>query len=457
MLDADSRRETLHRRLNNTQAALRSIARTSESFPDPANTLAQRVDELIDFARESLDTRWRDTEGFPEPGRELVRTITCDDFLRLMHELSTTLLPALRGSNSTRVPVELYGVVRDASTDAANAPCAAVMYAKSAYNYSVQYYGDPIAELAPRIAPFAAAPTQTSETFVFLSLPELERDSATLHCVMLGHEIGHLRDWTNQISSSLNVPVPPTWLDAVGQPKPEYVDAIPFYRTLIANWAQELVADIFAALLYGPASLFAILELLVSVTTFEADTFTHPAGDRRSHTILGILDAAGAHTPAELAPALAAVRDRSRGADSRPVRIEGHTDRSPQLLEAATTAWQWLLSQVPTLQTQCVNAVARPWNFSDWPAVEWAAAMLDDGMPCGEKVVPGTSPSVDAVPAAVIMNGAWVTRLRRHPNLAGILGIDATTPAINDLHAVVDGLVLKSREIMYLRQGEVWQ
>ncbi len=458
MLTADSRRISLHRRLENTRQALDDIRRRREAMSTAAQALLSRADELVAFARTALDERWAATEAFPEPGRELVRRIACDDMLRLFQELSETLLPALRGANSSKIPVELTAALEDAARSAAGGTVLSVVtYAAAAYNYSIQYYGDPLTELAPLIAPFAPPPPISSTRFLFLSLPELERDSSTLHSVVIGHEIGHLRDWVNGITNPLNVAVPPEWLDQSGALKPAYIDAVPFFRAVVAGWATELVSDIFAALTLGPASLFALLELLTSVTEFTADSRSHPAGDRRLFVILMVLDRLRFTTIPEVAAILAPLRGVAAKSQGRPVVVRGHTERSPQLQEAAVEGWTWLQRELPALVNACEGAIQDPYAPSQWADVQWAAEQLDRGQPCGERLLTSSgSTQVRPVPPATVLNAAWLNRLRRHPGLAGLLRLSDSASEQAQLDAVVDGLVLKSLEISSLRTDAAW-
>lgn len=71
MLDSDTRREALHRRLDNIEAALGSIGKRKEALAPAAQALLLRAEALIDFARQALDDRWIATEGFSEPGRHM--------------------------------------------------------------------------------------------------------------------------------------------------------------------------------------------------------------------------------------------------------------------------------------------------------------------------------------------------------------------------------------------------
>lgn len=370
--------------------------------------------------------------------------------------MSTTLLPALRGANSTRIPVELADALEHVAKEVGGEQLSVVVYAASAYNYSIEDYGDPLADLAPFIAPFAPPPPSISR-FLFLSLPELERDSATLHAIALGHEIGHLRDWVHQITERLNVTAPPPWLDPFGDPLPARVDAVPFFRAIVAAWAQELVSDVFAALTLGPASLLSLLELLTGLTTFNADSPTHPAGDRRAQVILGVLDDSGFAGVPDLVPVLADVRQHVAGSDVRPVQLSGHSDRGPAIQEAADAAWWWLQAELPGLVASCRAVVPTIYDATTWPDAAWAAAQLDRGQPCGERVrLTPAGPGLEAVDPASVMNGAWLSKVRRHPGLASLLHAGTMASETAQLHAVVDGLVLKSLEISALRAGTAW-
>lgn len=457
MLDAHSRRESLHRRLDNTSAALDSVQKRKEALVPAAQALLARSQDLIAFARQALRDRWAATEHFPEPGRDMVRVIACDNLQRLLQELSATLLPALRGANSTRIPVEMVDALEAAAQQVSGAPLSVVVYAAAPYNYSIQWYGDPLTELAPYIAPFAPPPVPDGSSFLFLSLPELERDSATLHAIALGHEIGHLRDWVHDITAPLDVTVPASWSNSSGSLSDLYAPAVPLYREVAAAWAQEIVSDVFAALVLGPASLFALVELLSSITSMVTDSPTHPAGDRRVHVVLTVLDTLGFEQVPELVPVLQELRRIATDSTTRAVRLTGVPDGEPVLAEAANEVWLWLQAQLPTLFAACRAVVPEPVDVSSWNDVVAAAEQLDHGQPCGERIVVTPSGTqLMAVRASTIMNAAWLSRVRRHPGLAHLLGTGSSPEESAQLHAVVDGLVLKSLEVSATRAGTPW-
>src|SRR5580704_5718373 len=98
MLDAASRRRSLNRRFENILQTLENTGDQAETLTASAKRLLEVLSNLVLFARASVEQRWLDTDGFPEPGREMTRRLTVGDITYLLRELSENLLPALDGA-----------------------------------------------------------------------------------------------------------------------------------------------------------------------------------------------------------------------------------------------------------------------------------------------------------------------------------------------------------------------
>ncbi len=428
-------------------AALTEMSLRQEALPPGSRSLLEAVRRVVDFAGQALETRWNITESFPEPGRELTRSITCDDFSHVLRELSKTLIPALRGSTATSVPVEMDALLKS-QVEAIQSPApAVVMFASAAYNYSIQYYPDPLVELGPLIAPGQALPSTSNQRFLFLSLPELERDSALLHTILVGHEIGHYRDWSAGVTDGLPLTLPAAWMDATGTVKPEYVKVQALYLQLAVNWAQEIVSDVFAAVTLGPASLLALMELLSSASSLTADSMTHPAGDRRLFLILKVLELRGFRALPEVEVFLHGFDTYSSRAEARDITLDQPLDTFQQ--QATSEAWAWLRTTLPHVVTSCLGHVPHAMEPTVWPTVLKAAARLQTGRPAGE--VRMADDSLAAIGPDVILNAGWLTRVEAFTGLAGVLGVDQTPKNIAALGTVMDGLILKSIETASMR------
>lgn len=418
-----------------------------EALPPGSRSLLNDVRRLVDFCEQALEAKWVASEKFPEPGRELVRSITCDDFSQVLRELSQTLIPALRGSTATRVPVELEALLK-AQVHAMPCPWpAVVMFASSAYNYSIQSYNDPLAQLGPLIDPRASTSPSSGQRYLFLSLPELERDSALLHTIMVGHELGHYRDWEATVTDALPLAAPSAWLDPSGGLLPDYAEVESLFAAIAASWAREIVSDVFAAITFGPASLWALMELLSNVTTFTGDSLSHPAGDRRLSLILAVLDAHGFRKVPEVDQLLQDFDSYASAAATRSVTLDRALDARQQ--EAADAAWAWLLATFPQILSACVGAVPHSMSPASWTEVIKVAEGLQTGRPMGEsRNVDG---SIKAIAYEVIINAGWLTRVENYAGLARILDMGQEARDVAELGAVMDGLILKSIETSALR------
>ena len=415
--------------------------------------LLERSELLLDHARQALAYRWSRTNSLSGAAQEQARRNICDDFAAVLRELAMSMLPALDGTVADRVPVELEPVLQRLADFAAPGwGSRVILYAADALNYSIERHDDPIGSLAPTLAPALSVAATAEGPYLFLRIPSVERDTATLHAIILGHEIGHLRDWALGLSASVKTPPPDSWCDSAGQLQLEHVAGFQRYAFIAAHWTAEVVADILAAQLLGPASLCAFGELIGNLAIWGTDSTTHPAPDRRAAIIIEVLEGLGYMDVTELRPLLKHYEAESQAAAQRRAAAFGVPPH-----EADELAWQLVHSEVPRLITACA-AASQPgerFSASDWPRVEEARGLLSSGRPCGEVIRPGPTP--EEVPDAVIINAGWLARLDGMVELAGILGLDASIPnQTSQVSAVLDGLVLKSFEIAEHRRKTPW-
>lgn len=381
----------------------------------------------------------------------------CNDFAAVLQELSAALLPALDGTRSNGVPIELEPVLaRLADRASAGTGGRVVLYASAHLNYSIEQHRDPLAALSPRGADQSGPGSRASgEPFLFLRIPRVERDSGTLHTVIAGHELGHLRDWTHNLTE-LAPPIllPGHWLDeATGSIKMDYADHWERFNNVALSWAREIVADLVAATVMGPASLLALSELVGTLGLWAVDSATHPGADRRAAIILDSLDHAGFSTAPDLATMRAHFRMETDGALARPAQIDGSA-----FPEADQAAWSVVMDKLPSLRAACDAAIHADERFSaqDWARVSQARDCLAAGKPCGEFLDGGAIPTAQS--DAVILNAAYLLRSHSLGDLGAVLGLDSADPAEASLaSAVLDGLVLKSFEVAEHRRRTPWR
>jgi hypothetical protein len=454
MLDAASRRRSLNRRFENILQTLENTGDQAETLTASAKRLLEVLSNLVLFARASVEQRWLDTDGFPEPGREMTRRLTVGDITYLLRELSDNLLPALDGAVSSNVPVEIEALVRRLVMIASDrADLNVILFSSNEINYSIQLYPDPLQIIAPLIAPHMPAPESERTDFLFLRLPRLERDSAALHAVLLGHEIGHLVDWTNTITGGLSPTLPERWLDPdTHDVLPEFAGAYDGYSEVLLNWTSEVVADIVAAITMGPASLLALAELVLSIGQLDGDSNTHPGLDRRAAVILRVLDSHGFREIPQAESQLATFRAPSADALSREVN---------NARTGTQEAWDWISTNLDDIISRCaVGPAATSTLAGRWEEVTEASARLAEGLPCGERWFTNEDGSVElvAVDESVILNAAWCLWSEGLGGLASVVAVEDSSDQrmMAQVGVVLDGLVLKSLEIAEIRREQPW-
>lgn len=454
MQQADARLVALNRRLDSISAAISRHRDHVDAMTPGGRELLDRSELLLRHTREAITYRWTRTDPLKDPSRETARRNICDDFADVLVELATRLLPALDGAVSRRVPVELEPVLqRLADAAAPSIDPTVILYAADAFNYSIERHPDPVTYLTATLAPGLTPPPPRPGPFLFLRVPAIERDCASLHCIILGHEIGHLRDWATNVSTQILRPPPPVWCDAQGALLLQNVPAFKRYAHLIGQWGAELVADVVAAFTFGPASLLAFSELIGNLGSWRIDSSTHPAPDRRVLVILKVLKKLGFDTVAELQPILNHFDTEAGAAAPRPMTV---VDVPPD--PADVLAWQTLSAQESTIISQCESSIPKSEVFDSgrWPAVQEATQLLNSGLPCGEVLRPG--PTVEYVEDVVIANALWLARITGHQPLSSLVGLSSSKPdEASLLGALMDNLALKSFEVADWRRRAPWQ
>lgn len=451
MLDPTSRARSLTRRFDHVLAALAAQEDRRETLTPAAVSLLARVQTAVTDTRAAFDARWQKLQVIPQPARDDLRIRLCEQVLRVLAEVANKLLPALDGTASHGIPVELDPVLTRLTGRADPTSPLIILSSAPGFQYSVQGVADPTQLFTSILGGQQPAGALTQRPFLVLRLPRLERDSALLHVVMVGHEVGHVRDWATQLSQ--NLAPPPLVLAGAAASAAETAA----YKTMIALWAREIVADIFGALIFGPASLLAFSELVLTVGTLAGDSLTHPAPNRRIEIILRVLQSKQFLGLAEVAQLLSPLDAATTGAVIAPTHV---ADIPNQAISDA--AWAWLQAQLQTLITSCEAAVQPDEVLlaADWTDVEEAAAELGRGRPYGERrgaTGSDGNPTLHPVADAVILNGGWLLRGRDYVGLAKVVGLTPTDARQSaELGAVLDGLLLKSLEISDWRRSRPW-
>lgn len=451
MLDVESRRRSLVERLGHIRELLSQLESTRERLTDGAQQLLAALLELSDQVDTVLRDRWEGLGDLPADQRDELRLELCNDFHDVLQEFGHTLIPALEGASASSIPVELETTVQiGVSNSAQNWNLQAVLYGEHQYNYSIAFIKDPVGQYGRPLGVSSASSAGRAD-FVFLSLPRLERGSISLHAIILGHELGHLRDWYEGVSDGVDLPIPQEFLDEGGQLTTDRAAEVNIYRVVAANWVAETVADVISYLILGPAAALSLAELTATLGPIDADSLTHPAADRRLKIMLDMRDKRGPTGPDGLEGLLDDLGSRLGEPFARPALIRALDDQGPVEL-----AWEWLRGQLPDLVTRCEQLVQQEELFAPDLAADVSAAseLLARGRPCGELLRDDGSASV--MRTRVILNAVWDVKARKLNDLAGHLSMQTdSSENVQRLSTVIEDLAAKSLEITARLRGRL--
>lgn len=451
VLDAEARRRSLLQRLGHIDDLLNRLDSAPHRLTDGAQHLLAALLLLAQEVKQVLRVRWEQLEALPDPQREELRVELCNDFHDVLQELGHTLIPALEGASASSIPVELEATVQAGARNAApDWELQAVLFGEHQYNYSVALIRDPVGQYGRPLG-IASSDINGPTDFVFLSLPRLERTSISLDAIILGHELGHLQDWYERISDSIDLPIPDEFLDEGGQLTTDSATTLSMYRIVGANWVAETVADIISFLVLGPAAILSLAELTATLGPVDTDSFTHPAADRRIKVMLGVRRRRGPTGPEGLDGLIDGLEGQIGDPYARTARVRGLDDQRPVEL-----VWEWLAAQPPTLVARCEEVVTEEELFnSDLAAdVTEASHLLARGRPCGELL--SDEGSARVVRTRVILNAVWQAKSLRLEDLAAHLLLDpGSSDDLQRLNSVMEELATKSLEIAVQRRGRL--
>lgn len=455
MPDPAYTRRVLIERLAHVRSGVRDLAARRERLTTGADALVKSLEQLLPRVFDDFDSRWRELDAIPDANKRLnLRSRLCDDVQDLVFRLSDVFVPVITGASARGVPVELELLVdRLVNESAPDWPLRSVLWASPRHGYGIRHVSDPTS-IWREIQEEGQAEPGEAPDYVFLGIPTLERDSALLHGVLVGHELGHLRDWYHAVAESLTVPDHPKFIDPDGQMRLDAAAEADLYASVAESWASELVADIFSALTLGPVALIALPELATgSGGPLSVDLRTHPATDRRVQFLCEVLDDQGLRSVERVAELSDRHLDDTAGALDRPVvlRDEGTKD-------GAQLAWDWLRKELDAIKAKCFEVVPEHARFAaeHWEYAEACSLRLVRGEPCGERVLgDGT---VEPVPLEVILNAGWLVKLDCMETLAKVVAQDLDTlDGLIRVSQTLDDLVLKSVEISSYRGDKPWQ
>lgn len=468
MQDARSKVRYVKRRLDSLTNALTRYNYERERLTSGGKQLLDWSLDQLRQVRLEFDRRLERTQAMAEKRREDAVQVTCSNFATVVAEFADFVLPALHGARSDRVPVEIESALqRFADRAEQSAPVRLVMFGADTMSYAIHY---PQSAPAHRLTNAADSESGSSREarFVSLRIPAIERDSGAIHALALGHEMGHLRVRATDMKSVISAAPPRAWQapDAPNIATEDHIHRFPDFVQQINCWGEELLTDVVAVQLLGPAALLAFGELVGSIGLWDRDSPTHPGADRRCALMLRVLARNSYSKDPALAEAFEHYAAQCKGAIARPVHMRSDTiARPPDSPEQL--AWDSIVGQLDAIVERALASVEPDETFDarQFQIASAGRAVLAAGRPFAEyaSTFLNTAEDVQAddlrrghdeaatlVPVDVpaILNAAWLVRLSAMATLAEKVRADIEIDAdYSRVCAVLDGLVLKSIEI----------
>ncbi|MBI4186658.1 MAG: dCTP deaminase [Chloroflexi bacterium] len=156
---------------------------------------------------------------------------------------------------------------------------------------------------------------KTPKWFVFLSFPRIHSRDVLRHVITVSHEMLHLRDRVLGITSDLlseiqilpedikslveqirTVPLPterpllpPLTMGEIYSPHDIERGTKEVCSKILENWLSEIIADLLATRIFGPAFFFSLAHLSLSLGAMDQHSLSHPSSRLRLRTMLEVL------------------------------------------------------------------------------------------------------------------------------------------------------------------------
>jgi len=256
--------------------------------------------------------------------------------------------------------------------------------------------------------------SKAKHRLVFVTYPEPEGRNVFWQAILF-HELGHAIDWNKDITKNI--------LEEIEWKRPTSIDP-----TILGNWIQEIVADLIAIRLVGPAMLFSSRCAGLTADVLDSDSITHPAFRWRFAWMLehlkrlGYMDLKGFKMPGLLVT-WSQYLERNRG--GLPLKSKFRSVRALLNRPDVRKKIHEALSSIPVVMDAKAFAKQIP------SIVE----KFRDQLPhCGDA-------TEIIVHTAAVFNGIWETSLEK----------DADEAMDREYRDILCGLALKSIEGKYIQ------
>jgi hypothetical protein len=301
-MEAGRRIGTLRLRATRTRCEALNAALNSFRNRTQASPAVRCVLNALQKAVEHLKAYLEDLEKSPmldvlSEGEIEAKIHFASTHLPMLH----LLFGLIEHSDITSVPAEITSPIRREILKLFP-DSELIVVASTHLNYSIVEITPVLKELFEKLK--QELPPGFPERIYRTSIPAVEYDQALLHCI-LAHEMGHplyemlkiadtlgpikvdegfLKAFMNQVKQDPN-------FQAAGLDELKFVQYLTStMNRIIPAWIEELAADQFGLLLFGPAYLLAYINLGSSVGLLDSASDSHPPDRFRLKTIFDLLD-----------------------------------------------------------------------------------------------------------------------------------------------------------------------
>ncbi len=219
---------------------------------------------------------------------------------QLLDKLHKLVFDVMQPAEYTLYQIGVIATTEDLITDIVPTPALILnpysgsTYEILAYHRLFNGYRD---TLSPYVKDISEEERKLPEWVIILSYPAVQSTNILLHTIMMGHEVIHLTDHVDNISSGLiatgQVKIIKTVVRREAASLEEAQRLFEKTEPVLRRWLAELVADLFAVRVYGPAYLFSFARLSLALQVMDQYSESHPSSRMRLGLMLDELRSLG--------------------------------------------------------------------------------------------------------------------------------------------------------------------